>query len=448
MQDSITMFDIEEIVNNFLRERQPGIVTLHKMHFKDNNDDLSYRALVEEMAEELKNGCITFVNKNGNIDEINSYLFYIVNAFCKKRAAPLTKKKIEYVCPGCLFLGKQNLIYHQQYFSCDSCTDEYKNAKDPKWKYFFEVFKKHLKTGWRCSDCDRFIPDPLDQTGTIVCPYLDCCFVGSSTNLKKMNHPSSATNPEKVSLDFKKDGSRSLMDVISSDAPDALAIMTQKEDLEGKVKLVNEIIDNQANTAYWNSSSLTIDHKVFVYQAFKKLLNKFPEEMVAYLLEGSRSGGFQHKVFQEYITILEGSLPLPIKKGKDTHKIDSLLDENLCLFEGISIFDGVVDDKRKVKNGTKEYYIGGRKGAYSEKCYIGKLLNIINKDTKEPILHQVKEYTFNVIKLNDVKPGTLVTVTHLRVPPHYQMGGMVYVNRIRKKIIDKAHLMLKKELNV
>jgi hypothetical protein len=447
MQDSITMLDVEKIVNSFLKERQAGIVTLHKVHFKNNNNDLSYRALVEEVFEELKSGCITFINKNNNLDGINAYLFYIVNAFCKKRAIPLTKKKIEYVCPGCLFLGKQNLIYCQQYFSCDFCTDEFKAASDHKWKYFFEVFKKHSKNGWRCSDCDRFIPDPLDKSETVVCPYLDCYFAGVTSNLKKMNHPSSASNPEKVSLDFKKDGSRSLMDMISSDSPDALTIMTEKEELENKVKLISEIIENQMNTAYWNSSNFTLDHKVFVYQAIKKILAKYPEEMISYLLENSRSGGFQHKIFQEYVSILESSLPLPIKKGKEMYKIESLLDEHLCLFDGISVFDGFVGDKGKVKNGTKEYYIGGRKGSYSQPYYIGKLLNIIKSDTKDPILHHVKEYSFNVIKLNDIKTGTPVTVTHLRVPPHYQMGGMVYVNRIRKKIVDKANLIIKKDKN-
>jgi hypothetical protein len=59
----------------------------------------------------------------------------------------------------------------------------------------------------------------------------------------------------------------------------------------------------------------------------------------------------------------------------------------------------------------------------------------------------VTEYTFSKIKVQDIVPGTEVIVTHLRVPPHYQMGGMVYVNRVRKKIIDRAKLLLSKEIN-
>ena len=38
--------------------------------------------------------------------------------------------------------------------------------------------------------------------------------------------------------------------------------------------------------------------------------------------------------------------------------------------------------------------------------------------------------------MKNVKPGTEVSVSHLRIPPHYQMGAMVYINRARKIIID------------
>ena len=53
-------------------------------------------------------------------------------------------------------------------------------------------------------------------------------------------------------------------------------------------------------------------------------------------------------------------------------------------------------------------------------------------------MNHVASYSFNLIKCRDLEPGTKVTVTHLRVPPHYQMGGMVYINRIRKKIVDRV----------
>ena len=59
-------------------------------------------------------------------------------------------------------------------------------------------------------------------------------------------------------------------------------------------------------------------------------------------------------------------------------------------------------------------------------------------------MHHVKDYSFSKIRMQDISPGMEVIVTHLRVPPHYQMGGMVYINRIRKKIVDKSLLILNK----
>jgi hypothetical protein len=63
-------------------------------------------------------------------------------------------------------------------------------------------------------------------------------------------------------------------------------------------------------------------------------------------------------------------------------------------------------------------------------------------DDKKSILNDVLEYSFSKIKLSKTPPNTKVQVIHLRVPPHYQMGGMVYLNRIRRKIVDKVYLSL------
>ena len=37
----------------------------------------------------------------------------------------------------------------------------------------------------------------------------------------------------------------------------------------------------------------------------------------------------------------------------------------------------------------------------------------------------------------DVGPGTPVEVTHYFINSHYEIGPMVYLQRIRKKIVDK-----------
>jgi hypothetical protein len=104
-----------------------------------------------------------------------------------------------------------------------------------------------------------------------------------------------------------------------------------------------------------------------------------------------------------------------------------------------------VNDKLEIKNNTKEFYIGGRKAVYTQPYYIGKLLNVIDKTTKKSLISNVSDYSFSKIRIKDIKPGTEVNVTHLRIPPHYQMGGMVYINRIRKRIVEKSLSILSEQ---
>jgi hypothetical protein len=247
----------------------------------------------------------------------------------------------------------------------------------------------------------------------IICPYFDCLFVGKASDLKKMHHPTLQKNQI---IEIEKNSNVTIQPTNNS-----------------KIK---EVIESQLNNLLYTNYNFTVKHKSLVYQAILNLLDKFPEQMSNYLMFQSRSGGFQHKIFQEYISLLEKSLPFVYKKNNKVFRINNLLDSNLCLFDGISVFECLVDNNM-VKNQTKEYYIGGRLAKHNKPYYIGKLLNIVDKSTKLSIMDNVTEYSFSKIKLRDIVPGTPVIVTHLRVPPHYQMGGMVYVNRIRKKIVDE-----------
>ena len=435
----LNLIDADLLVQDFLKERERGIATMHRMYFKNDNQ-LSLRALKEDLIDELRTGSVTFINNNYPLDEVNDYLFYIANEFCKKTAKPQIKQKTEYICPGCVFLGKEYCaLVIDKIFKCDECASELKNATDPKMMHFFRAFYIHNKIGYHCNDCDRFIPHPIDNASLVTCPYFDCIFVGKVSDLRKMHHPTSKSNPEKLILDAPKDGKASLKDIVVSSENDAHAQLEAGEDLQIKINSLKDIIETQANNVPYSSSSATVRHKQYVYQSISNLLEKFPEEMCDYLFSVSDSNmGFQHKIFQEYIALLEGALPFFISKAGSLHKVDNLLDDSLCLFDGISIFDATVSDRLSIKNGTKEFYIGGRKASYTKPFYIGKLLNVIKTDNQEPLMHLVKDYTFSKIRMHDITPGTQVTVTHLRVPPHYQMGGMSYVNRVRRKIVERV----------
>jgi hypothetical protein len=429
------LLEIDGIIEAFVQDYHNSISNLHK-HYFHSSDILSLQAIIEELKDELRTGCVSFFNKNYPIEELNSYLFYIVNAFCKKRVASEIKKATEYLCPGCLFLGKESVAQYINYtFKCETCTAELRETTDPKRVLFYRTFFRHNKQGYRCQDCDRFLPHPLDESPIVSCPYFDCCFVGSWAELKRMHHPSTQINKEKSILD----GNSSLHEKIADGTPDALVRLEVEEDIQEKMQLLHEIIDFQRNSVPYSSSDFTVKHKILVYNAFENLLQKYPVDMVSYLMrDGSGYSGFQAKVFQEYIRLLEETIPFSYKKGKEVHKVESLLDDSLTLFDGISNFEGMVNEKGIIKNETKEFYIGGRKGAVAKPYYIGKLLNVVDALTKEVLIGKVTDYTFSLIRTRDIVPGTSVIVTHLRAPPHYQMGGMAYVNRIRKKIVERV----------
>lgn len=441
---SVSLIDVDALIESFIKDNATSINSLHKIYYQNDNP-VSLQALKEGVKEDLRTGCVSFINKGSPIEELNNYLFYIVNAFCKKAGKPDNKQKIEYICPGCVFLGKEySVLVLDKIFQCDECSSELKKSiNDPKKNYFFQTFYQHNKSGYRCPDCERFIPHPLNNYATIACPYFDCIFTGELSSLQKMHHPTSKSNPEKLILDASQENGFVLKNNLASQDANADTQLEINEELQNKVKTLKDIIETQSNNTAYSSSDVTLKHKQLVYQAINNLLEEFPVEMSEYLLGNSDSHmGFQHKIFQEYIKLLEESFPFFISKNKKLIKIDNLLDNNLCLFDGISVFEGIVNEKLFIKNETKEFYIGGRKAAYAKPYYIGKLLNVIENNTKIPLIQQVKDYSFSKIRMQNVKPGISVTVTHLRIPPHYQMGGMVYVNRIRKKIVERAKYLI------
>lgn len=205
--------------------------------------------------------------------------------------------------------------------------------------------------------------------------------------------------------------------------------MNLEEITKVRLMLENIIISNS-----FTSCNYTINQKNLMAQSFIKVLDASPEEMCNYLLRDVRGKSLQNKIFKNYVNLLEKSLPIYFNKGKNKYAISSINDPDLNLFADQESFYQVVNDKLKVKNNTSKIYIGGRKSSYVKPYYIGKLIDVIKIDTGISLLSQVEDYTFSYIKMKNTKPGTKVEVIHLPVPPHYQMGPMVYLNRIKKEI--------------
>lgn len=432
---NINLIEIDQLIDGFIKSNYMGIRSIYRAHHYDC-DELEIKSFIELIKDELRTGCVSFVNSNNSVDNIDPYLFYIVNSI-SKRSYQASKKKIEYVCPGCLYLGNSSLLREQKnILYCDDCILLLKTADSISKKEFYSRFSTHNKKGVRCPDCNRFIPLPLDNSLNISCPYFNCCFVGNASNLNKMHHPSSRTNPEMLILDISNNNT-SIKDNIDSSI--SLSEISIIENINEKISLIKETIETLSNAVNYAGSDFTKKHKILIYNAFSNLLSKEPQELISYLLYNSRTGGFQHKIFQEYIKLLEAELPYSYKKNNKNYYVRSLLDDNLNLFDGISKFEGVVNSRHEIKNNTKEFYIGGRKASYSKPYYIGKLLDVCLED-QSSILNKVKEYSFLLIKVNKEIPiNTKIFVTHLRVPPHYSLCGMNNVNKIRKKIVDKLN---------
>ena len=391
------------LIDDYIEKYKVGINTLYKKYLKNLPYDLFLSSLKQQLL-------LQEFTEN-NLDDFYLKLFYATNQFVKSQVQ-LVKSNIIYICPGCSYLGKQSIVTNGSYLSCNTCRVSLLECKDDKYKLLYQTFAKHNRYGFKCTDCHRFIPGGSEH---IVCPYLDCCFVGESKNLKKMRHP--AQDESKVNPTITNN--------------------PVYHKYNNKASLIKDIIETQSNQLSFSKNNYVVPHKLCIYNAIKELLEEFPEKMVDYLLNNSRSGGFQHKIFQKYIQLLEQSLPVVVKKNKKFITISNILDQNLSIFDGISTFESIVNNNI-INNNTKEYYIGGRKASYVKPYYIGKLIGLINNDTKQSILHLVKQYSFNKILVSGIDNDTNVTVTHLRIPPHYQMGAMVHVNRIRKLIIDEA----------
>lgn len=431
--------DVDDLVESFLKDNSDSI----RKHWqnKNNTDGLAYEAFLTELQPKLKTACVTFLNSNVDLSVLNSYLFPVILTAVKKDSMELVKKITVPICPAHKFLGIEHVVTGNKIFKCSLCEEQLATADSGKWK-LFSMFALHNQQGYKCLDCERFIPQPLDSLREMVCPYFDCYFVGNIAQLPKLKHPTITKIVQQSSLDETLTGSTfTRKDSLISNNPIQDQELEIKEAENNNILLLKDIIESQSNSLYYSSSNATLIHYLKMYEAFGVLLDRQPKEMISYLINLHKNEGLQHKIFQEYISLLEKSLPFGFKKGGENYKIISLLDENLCLFDGISNFSTVVNEKKEIKNGTTEFYIGGRSSSYSKPYYMGKLLSLITNDGIS-IMDDVLEYSFSKIKLKNTLPGTKVQVSHLRIPPHYQMGGMNYLNKTRKKIVDKAYLTI------
>ena len=178
-----------------------------------------------------------------------------------------------------------------------------------------------------------------------------------------------------------------------------------------------------------------------MYEAFVEMVNEHTEEMVSYLVHRKQTASFplQATIYQKYLDIVERNTPFTV----GDKEIKSIYDKSSDFFLGKSCFETTVNKNNVLKNKTSEKYIGGLHMKDYGPCYIGKVAKITDVETGEDVTDQIDYYSFaNIKMLPSIKIGTKLKVEHYRIPAHYEIGHLVYLQRVKKKIVGSVFFKL------
>lgn len=436
-------------------------------------------AFREQAKSELRTAAYTFLFKAQHWKsgrDINPYLMtsltrltdrvHYDNESAKKANLP--------VCPLCREENKREFLSQEdKLWRCAGCTAKFDQLSEEIRIFreqeinpaklsilnskanLYKIFSLHSRKGYKCLDCGKFIPESINTANGICCPY-DCTFFGSISELEAMSHPVALTQRYMVSLQtpfiHKGDISElTLQDSFESDVIQADVQIGVQEKNKIEYDTLMQVINDQISLIKRMNSPGTMFQKILMYEAYKTMLEKYPEDTISYLVHQKQNLDFpiQSRIFQEYCGLIENFLPFSIKKKNQTIDIVDLTDPNLSLFLGISKFDAVVRSDHTIPNNTVETYTGGRKFKSYGPCFIGKLIDVVDKNNQSSLISYVKEYSFISIKLDaNILPGTEVNVVHFRIPSHYEMGNLVFLQRIRKSLVDSVYQRLNKKKRI
>lgn len=456
--------DIDNIVSKLMEHYQTRINYLAFRVYGssiDHESSIALRSFREVSKKELARGLSTFLFnsehwKHGR--DVNTYLLTCLNYLTERIKNDINnvKRVSAPICPCCKFLGnKEFLILEDKQYRCNSCSKELDRLLDEEKVnkldlstinnyQLYKIFALHSKKGFRCENCERFIPNSsVGILNKVSCPYSDCCFFGYSHDLEEMSHPTSLTLKTDVSLDqsyAKDDTNDNLYNKFKSDNIDADVQINAEEQFKIEFDTVKDVIEIQKERALSSGFKATSIQKSLMYQAYLNMLMKFPEEMISYLAHLKQCAAdfpIQSTIFQEYVKLIKNKIPFEIKRGKDDIFICSLTDPNLKLFDEISIFEASVRNNFTIPNNTKETYLD-----YGSN-FIGMIIDLKDKSTNVSIKNKIESYSFSEIKVSeDILPGTIIECTHYNLKSHYELGPLVSLQRTRKKIVDSVYLRL------
>jgi hypothetical protein len=140
----------------------------------------------KELTEALKCYLFKFEHfRNGR--DLNIYLLTCLNRLSDRIFNELNsvKKYNALCCPACKFLGKKELLIQEgKLWRCKECSAQIELLQDDLKKIkekneilkieskikFLKYFALHSKKGYRCPECNGFIPESCNTTHGIVCP--------------------------------------------------------------------------------------------------------------------------------------------------------------------------------------------------------------------------------------------------------------------------------------
>lgn len=417
----------------------------------DHGEGVAVRAFQQRAAETLGNGLHAFLFREQHWRtgrDIGSYLSGCLNRLAKviRTDVDSTRKVNAPVCPACRSYGvKEFLVGEGGLLRCPICTEQVANGHEEPIR---KLFSLHSRRGHRCPECEKFIPDSyVSQHFNVSCPYDDCLWFGTRQELAPMTHPLGLTCDPVVSLNApvappscsKPDSD--WQDYFLSDDVDAELHIESQQRWTREVEVLKEVLEIQLKRAKRQDPEKALKRQL-MHQAFCNMFDRYPEEMVSYLVHRKHSGEqpVQARIFQEFVRLVENELPFTLVKNGQQYEVESLLDPQLDLFLGVSEFETDVREGGVIPNCTNEIYIGGRKMRDFGPCFIGLLIRL-DASYGVSLMHRVKCYTFSQIRTT-LEPGMPVKVTHYRIPSHYEMNGLVPLQRIRRKIVDSVYQRL------
>ena len=454
----------EEIVNLFgedlLNHYDTRIRSLSDYVYGHQSSMLGYRAFREWARVTLCKGVYTFntVYEHHKVGrDLNPYLLRCLTRLGKNIKLDIASQKKVNVptCPACREYGEKSYCHLvRKQCSCPRCETVVEDlssgnlSSDRKAELQVRKhFVQHSRKGYRCPSCMRFVPNSSLKGGYVSCVYDGCYWFGMINEMESMAHPVSKTNESFLSLDDtcgqdkQASGTQTFKDMVVSDLANADVRMQVASDFENDFSLVKKVLEQQMSLASNQRRSRAIK-KLTMYRAFLNIMLSSPDDMVRYLCHLQSRGDvpLQSRIFQEFVKLIENSLPFKILRQGREHTIYDITDPRLNIFHGSSIFEAVIPENRIIKNGTKERYIGGREQKDYGSNLIGLLDDVVDVENEKSYIDEVVSYTFSSIQMSkNVSVGTKVKVHHLSIPAHYEIKGLVQLQRIRSKVVDSVY---------